>query len=166
NKDNISFETKAGNYKVIQIKSQNPSTANTKQKITLKVDGVQNAWNQKQLEITYTSSDSSTRTATITLEKNKFEYEFELTNLEKNRTYTFTKIELINGNSTKTAFNKDDSVQDKFIVLSDNQVGVGNIIEIQDRDVNHLNSAKIRFELNDLENVLSNDEQATISYNT
>nr|WP_016828950.1 DUF1410 domain-containing protein [Ureaplasma urealyticum] len=166
NKDNISFETKAGNYKVIQIKSQNPSTANTKQKITLKVDGVQNAWNQKQLEITYTSSDSSTRTATITLEKNKFEYEFELTNLEKNRTYTFTKIELINGNSTKTPFNKDDSVQDKFIVLSDNQVGVNNITEISDRNFDNLTTAKVRFELNDADNILSNDEQATITYDS
>ncbi|QDI65064.1 DUF1410 domain-containing protein [Ureaplasma urealyticum] len=166
NKDNISFETKAGNYKVIQIKSQNPSTANTKQKITLKVDGVQNAWNQKQLEITYTSSDSSTRTATITLEKNKFEYEFELTNLEKNRTYTFTKIELINGNSTKTAFNKDDSVQDKFIVLSDNQVGVNNITEISDRNFDNLTTAKVWFELNDADNILSDDEQATITYDS
>ncbi|QDI64453.1 DUF1410 domain-containing protein [Ureaplasma parvum] len=165
NKDDISFQTQAGNYKVIQIKSQNPSTVDTKQRIKLKLDGIQNAWNEKQLEITYSANDNSTKTAIIKLEKNKLEYEFELTNLEKNRTYTFTKIELINDNNTKTPFNKSDSIQDKFIVLSNNQVGVGNIIEIQDRDVNHLNSAKIRFELNDLDNVLSNDEQATITYN-
>ncbi|EDT49209.1 conserved hypothetical protein [Ureaplasma parvum serovar 1 str. ATCC 27813] len=164
NKDDISFQTQAGNYKVIQIKSQNPSTVDTKQRIKLKLDGIQNAWNEKQLEITYSANDNSTKTAIIKLEKNKLEYEFELTNLEKNRTYTFTKIELINDNNTKTPFNKSHSIQDKFIVLSNNQVGVGNISEIQDRDVNYLNSAKIRFKLNDLDNVLSNDEQATITY--
>ncbi|WP_042467675.1 DUF1410 domain-containing protein, partial [Ureaplasma urealyticum] len=163
NQDQITYTTAPGDYKATKIKAKSPSISNTTQIVDVTIDGLRKDWINQKLKLTYKTSNNEVASGLVTLEANKLSYEVSLTNLQPNRTYTLEKIELVNENTVE-AFTKDASISDSFTVLGQNHVGVVNVSEIADREANNLTTAKVQFELNDNDDVLTNGEQAEITY--
>ncbi|MEJ3571497.1 DUF1410 domain-containing protein [Ureaplasma urealyticum] len=158
----ISIKTSPGDFKVTSITSD-ATTNGTSHNITVNLDGVNDGWVNKKLKVTYKSSDGQDIVGEATLSKTNKTYTINLNGLKPNRAYTFNKVELVDGNN-KTTFAKDNSVSDSFITNSKQYVSVVSVSESTNRNTNNLKQATMRFELSDPEDVLTDNETATITY--
>ncbi|EDX54026.1 conserved hypothetical protein, partial [Ureaplasma urealyticum serovar 9 str. ATCC 33175] len=166
-----SFTTISYGHQVVAITS-NDEIATTSQNIQVKISGLKKEWRTNtKAKIIYSSNASNENDVVsqeITLDSTTNTYTFTLNNLNYGRKYTFKKLELSFGNPQQTIdFPLSNSVnnnKDSFEVLSQNTIAPINLVETQDRAFNKLNEAKIRIQVNDNENLLSQDEVATITY--
>ncbi|WP_258545971.1 DUF1410 domain-containing protein, partial [Ureaplasma urealyticum] len=167
NKNGVIFEYKNGSqayefatqkfeHKVIDVVSST-STNTTQQEITVKIDGIQRAWNNKKLELVYESNisnDPEVKTSVdnnnsdVVLSFNKKEYKLTLNNLKPGRRYSLKKINIKQvDNGQDHEFVKEINVSNSFDVNLQTQITASSIEEINDRAANKLHETSIKINL-------------------